>query len=121
MLPSSDLFMVDSLPFQQDDAGIDDVTNNSRDVTGPIDINLLISDFFPLQKERGKLQLGASTIKPFTAVIVAVSLQARVFATSMYFHPGLTFAGKAAVYQSGAPYGTLVGLTLHSIFRLCWK
>ncbi len=58
MLPSSDLFMVDSLRFQQDDAGIDDVTNNSRDVTGPIDINLLISDFFSFKKREENCNLG---------------------------------------------------------------
>jgi hypothetical protein len=46
------------------------------------------------------------TIKLFTAVIVAITLKARVFATSIHFHPSLIFAVKTEAYQSGSPYAT---------------
>ncbi len=46
------------------------------------------------------------TIKLFTSVIVAISKYARVFDTSILFHPSLIFTGKAEAYQSEAPYGT---------------
>jgi hypothetical protein len=49
---------------------------------------------------------GACTVKLFTAVIIAVSLKARVFAAAIHFHPSLIFAGKGAAIQSGAPYRT---------------
>ncbi len=38
---------------------------------------------------------GASTLKLFTVVIVAISLKARVFATAIHFHPSLIFADQA--------------------------
>ncbi len=46
---------------------------------------------------------GARTIKPFTAVIVAVSLYAREFAIIIYFH---LVAGKVGAYQGGALFVT---------------
>jgi hypothetical protein len=44
--------------------------------------------------------LRACTIKLFTAVIVAMSLYARVFAITIHFHHSLTFAGKAGAHRS---------------------
>jgi hypothetical protein len=35
------------------------------------------------------------TVKPFTAVIVTILLQARLFATAIHFHPSLLYVGKA--------------------------
>jgi hypothetical protein len=46
-------------------------------------------------------------IKTFYSVIAALSYKARVFATSIHFHPNLIFEGKAGAYQYGGPYGTL--------------
>jgi len=48
----------------------------------------------------------AFTIKLFTAVIVAISLHARVLATVIHFHSSLIFASKAGAYKSRTPNGT---------------
>ncbi len=49
---------------------------------------------------------GACTTTLFTALIVAVSEHARVFATVSHLQPSLIFVGKAGAHQSEAPYGT---------------
>jgi hypothetical protein len=37
--------------------------------------------------------------KLLTTVIVAVSYEARVFATAIYFHPSMIFEGRTGAYQ----------------------
>jgi hypothetical protein len=45
-------------------------------------------------------------MKVFIALIVAVWLRARVFATAIHYHPSLMVVGKAGAYQSEALNGT---------------
>jgi hypothetical protein len=45
-------------------------------------------------------------MKVFVALIVAVWLRARVFATAIHYHPNLMIVGKAGAYQSEALNGT---------------
>jgi hypothetical protein len=61
----------------------------------------------PLKESINKqlFHIGACAIKLFLAINVAISYKARVFATTIHFHPSSIFAGKAEAYHSTAPYG----------------
>ncbi len=61
------------------------------------------------------LTLGACTLKLFTAVIVEVSQQGRVFPAAINFQPSLIIAGKAGAllewsYLWDSTYGRLLAL-----------
>jgi hypothetical protein len=47
-----------------------------------------------------------TVLKTFATVIVALTQQARVFATSIHLHLSLIFAGKIRAYHCGALYRT---------------
>jgi hypothetical protein len=48
----------------------------------------------------------ACTTKLFMSAMVALSRKARVFSTSIHFHPSPLIVGKAEAYQSEALYRT---------------